>query len=130
MEKFSIGAVAQMFGVSTSALRYYERRGIVPAPERVNGRRHYTQVHIEKLAILRVAQRGGFSLVEIQQVLRACDASVPISTTWHRYAQQKLIALEEQISNLQNMKQVVEQSLTCGCVSLTTCNLVQGVLDT
>ena len=59
---YSIGEVARRVGLSTSALRYYESVGLLPTPERSSGRRVYDQDALDRLAMIDVAQRAGFTL--------------------------------------------------------------------
>jgi MerR family transcriptional regulator, redox-sensitive transcriptional activator SoxR len=68
-----IGAVASRAGVRPSALRYYERIGLLPTPERENGQRRYDgevlREVLDRLAVVRVAQQAGFTISEIRPLL-------------------------------------------------------------
>ena len=73
MGSMSIGEVAQRAGVRPSTLRYYESIGVLPTPERENGRRRYDgevlRKALDRLAVVRVAQQAGFTISEIRMLL-------------------------------------------------------------
>src|ERR671921_206234 len=60
----SIGEVARRAGLATSAIRYYERAGVLPPAERVGGRRRYGPEAVRRLAVIGIAQQAGFTLAE------------------------------------------------------------------
>ena len=78
-ERLPIGAVAQASGRSASSIRYYERVGLIPAPERVSGQRRYPRAVLRTLAVIETAQRAGLTLAEIKALLAADpgDACAP-----------------------------------------------------
>jgi DNA-binding transcriptional MerR regulator len=65
----TIGQLAQRFGLKTSAIRYYERIGVLPEPERHSGQRRYGADAIKRLEVLDIAKRAGFSLDEARVLL-------------------------------------------------------------
>jgi MerR family redox-sensitive transcriptional activator SoxR len=67
--------VAQQAGVNTSLIRYYERIGLLPPPERVSGQRRYDAAVLRRLAVIDVAQRAGLSLDEIRGRFRASKSA-------------------------------------------------------
>jgi DNA-binding transcriptional MerR regulator len=73
----SIGEVARRSGVTASALRYYERTGLIPAGERSGGKRVYGDELLDRLALIRVAKTAGFRLTEIRTLLRGFDRRTP-----------------------------------------------------
>ncbi|GHO65486.1 hypothetical protein KSC_043780 [Ktedonobacter sp. SOSP1-52] len=78
MEKLRAGQ-----GIRTSALRYYESMGLLPAPRRASGgHRHYDASILELLAILRMAQQAGFTIAEMHLLVAGFDASTPASEWW------------------------------------------------
>lgn len=66
----NIGELARRFGLQPSALRYYERKGLLPKPGRVGGRRFYHQAAVDRLGFIREAQASGLTLAEIGALLR------------------------------------------------------------
>src|SRR5579872_3402684 len=117
----SIGAVARRAGVRTSALRYYESVGLLPAPVRVSGRRHYGPDILPRLALIGVAQQMGFTIAEIGTLLHGFDAATPASERWQILAARKLIEVEGLIARAQEMKRLLEEALGCGCLTLDAC---------
>ena len=71
--ELSIGQLAERSGISVSAIRYYERRGLLPEPERVGGQRRYAETTIRRLGMIDTGKRAGFSLEEIRALLAATD---------------------------------------------------------
>ena len=75
---FTIGQVAEQAGVAASAIRYYEREGLLPEPERIGGQRRYNEDAVRRLEVIGVAKRAGFSLDDVACCsTRATVASPP-----------------------------------------------------
>src|SRR5262245_56167886 len=125
MEKgLSIGEVAARAGVNASALRYYESIGLLPAPQRINGRRCYDETILQRLAILQLAQKAGFTISEIDELFHGFSAETPPAERWQVMAQQKMAELEETITRAQQMKRLLEHGLRCTCLRLEDCVVV------
>jgi MerR family redox-sensitive transcriptional activator SoxR len=73
----TIGQLARRFGLKTSAIRYYERVGVLPEPKRHSGQRRYGADAIRRLEVLDVAERAAFSLDEVRVLLHGADAGTP-----------------------------------------------------
>jgi MerR family redox-sensitive transcriptional activator SoxR len=71
--KLAIGDIAQAAGLATSAVRYYERIGLLPKAERVNGRRVYDGDVLRRLTAIRVAREAGFTISEVQALVGDVD---------------------------------------------------------
>ena len=123
----TIGEVARRAGVRPSALRYYERIGVLPPPGRENGRRRYDQevLHevLDRLAIVRVAQQAGFTIAEIRTLLDGFSEDTPPSERWRSLAREKLPEVEALIGRAQGMKRVLERGLECECLRIEDCAL-------
>jgi MerR family transcriptional regulator, redox-sensitive transcriptional activator SoxR len=124
VKELAIGEVARRAGIRPSALRYYERIGLLPAPRRVSGQRRYEQGAIQRLKIVQLAQAAGFSIVEIQTLLNGFPPDTPPAARWQPLASQKISELDALIARVQQMKCVLEQALNCGCVQLENCALL------
>ena len=124
MEGMSIGEVAERAGVRPSALRYYESVGVLPPPERVNGRRRYGGEVLELLAVVRVAQQAGFTVAEIRALLHGFSADTPPSARWRALAREKLPEVEVLVEHALGMKRLLERGLRCECMRLEDCALV------
>jgi MerR family redox-sensitive transcriptional activator SoxR len=123
MEELAIGAVAQQLGIRTSALRYYESIGLLPPPRRVNGRRRYTPDVVKAVRVIRLAQQAGFSMAEIHTLFNSFAADTPAAARWHALATEKLAEVETLIGRAQQMKEILEMLLRCGCLRLEECVL-------
>jgi MerR family transcriptional regulator, redox-sensitive transcriptional activator SoxR len=123
VKSLSIGEVARRTGLRTSALRYYEEAGLLPAPARVAGRRVYNPDVIHRVGVLRFAQEAGFTLREIKMLIHGFEAKTPLSARWRAMAQKKVSELDDQAERIQRMRQALALSLKCGCVRIEDCTL-------
>lgn len=119
----SIGEVAGRAGLNVSAVRYYERRGLLPAAERVSGRRRFPPGTVDRLGIVAVAQRAGFSLDEIRTLLEAADAGAPAHTQLRALAERKLPEVEALIGRAETMRGWLAAASLCECERLDGCAL-------
>src|SRR5487761_998508 len=90
----TIGELARRAGVTTSALRYYEELGLLPAPARISGQRGYPESAARLVAAILLYSDAGFTLAE-QKALMASRAGTP---GWRQLAHRKLAELDEQIA--------------------------------
>src|ERR1700761_9442837 len=88
--ELSIGEVAEKAGSSVSAIRFYEREGLLPEPERVGGRRRFGEGTVKRLGIIDVAKQAGFSLEEIRILLDSIDRGAPAHEQLRNLAARKL----------------------------------------
>jgi MerR family redox-sensitive transcriptional activator SoxR len=121
MEELAIGEVARRAGIRPSALRYYESIGLLPAPRRVSGRRRYDESTVQMLRVVQLAQQAGFTVAEIQTLLHGFAPETPPAARWQPLARKKLRELDALIERAQQMKQVLETGLNCGCLRLEDC---------
>lgn len=124
MEELAIGEVARRAGIRPSALRYYERIGLMPAPKRVSGRRRYDESTVQMLKVVQLAQHAGFTVNEIQTLLHGFAPDTPPAVRWHELAHRKLDELEVLTERIQQMQRVLHTGLNCGCVRLEDCAIV------
>src|ERR687898_998942 len=124
----SIGEVARRAGVKPSALRYYEGVGLLPPPERTNGRRRYDgevlREVLDRLAVVRVAQQAGFTISEIRTLLDGFSEDIPPSERWRLLAEEKLPEVEALVQRALGMKNLLERGLRCECLRREDCALV------
>jgi DNA-binding transcriptional MerR regulator len=102
----TIGALAEATGVATSALRYWEELGLLPAPPRVSGRRRYPASAVRVVGIILLLHDVGFTLREIRTFLAAED-----SDAWRDLFQRKLTELDERISQAQVARTAIAHAL-------------------
>jgi MerR family redox-sensitive transcriptional activator SoxR len=121
---WSIGEVARRAGIKASAIRYYERIGLLPEAERVSGRRRYDDSAVNRLAVIGLAQQAGFTLAEIRTLLNGFSPDTPPSARWQELARKKIPEVEELITRATGMKQLLEEGLDCECLSLEQCGVL------
>lgn len=121
----SIGELAQRVGLRTSAIRYYEEIGLLPAAERHGGRRVYDADSVERLRRIRLAQEAGFSLEEVKLLERGLDAAESAPQRWRRLAAEKLREVDAQLQRLRDMRALLHDALRCECTSMRACPLLE-----
>jgi MerR family transcriptional regulator, redox-sensitive transcriptional activator SoxR len=126
-ETLSIGEVAERAGVNVSAIRFYERQGILPEPERVGGQRRYTASAVKRLEIIASAKRGGFPLREIKALLASIDAGAPAHEQLGALASRRLPEVDALIDHAQTMRGWLTAAVSCRCETLDTCALFADV---
>jgi MerR family transcriptional regulator, redox-sensitive transcriptional activator SoxR len=119
----TIGEVAARAGRNTSHIRYYERVGVLPQPERTAGRRRYGEDVLHRLAIIDVAQRAGFTLEEIRDLTGPRNQGVSAGQRIRELAERKLPDIETLIARAQAMKEWLEVATTCDCETVDVCSL-------
>jgi DNA-binding transcriptional MerR regulator len=117
----AIGEVAERAGMSTSRIRYYEARGLLPEPERAAGKRRYTDEVFRRLAIIDAAQRVGFTLEEIRDLLGSRDQ--PAHERLRQLAMLKLPELDELIARATSVRRVLKMCSKCNCESIDVCRM-------
>jgi DNA-binding transcriptional MerR regulator len=114
----TIGELAKRTGVATSALRYYEELGLIPAPVRVSGQRRYPESAVGLVGTILLLRDVGFSLGEAKTVLAS---RTPAAESWRTLTQRKLAHLDEQIAKAQTAKEALTHALHCPHDDYTTC---------
>ena len=114
-----IGQVARRSGLTISAIRYYEEKGVLPKPVRVKGRRHYDPSILEKLAVIERAKACGFSLAEARQLFFGFRENTPPSERWHTLSRKKLAELDELERKIAATRHLLERN--CHCQDLAEC---------
>lgn len=115
-----IGQLANRAGVGIQTLRYYERRGLLPRPDRsLGGHRLYDESDLARLRGIKGAQRVGFTLTEIADALGGRRARG--SAGLHSRAEHKLADVEAEIDRLQCVATTLREAMTAGCDDLVVC---------
>ena len=123
-EWLSIGAVADRTGVATSALRYYERRGLIGAARSSGGQRQFNREVLRRVAFIRAAQRVGLTLDEISEAMATLpEGRTPTRADWARLSASWQSRLDEQIAVLERLRDRLTSCIGCGCLSLRACAL-------
>lgn len=113
----AIGEVARRVGLRPSALRYYERLGLLPAPARDSGRRRYDERVFVRLRVIAFARECGFSLREVRELF----AGRPYSNAMRGLASRKLAEMQRTIERLHAMRSLLQTALRCECLTLEQC---------
>ena len=121
-----IGELARRTGTATSALRYYERIGLLSPAERVGQRRHYPPSSAERVALIRLCQDAGFTLAEIGRLLAAWSRG---RRDWGRLAERKIAELDARIADAQRAKKLVTHALECPHRDILACPNFRSALE-
>lgn len=121
MVELSIGEVARKAGLATSAIRYYEREGLLPRASRRSGTRVYDPDILDRLTVIGLAKRAGFTVSEIRQLLRGFSGKTAPGVRWRALAKKKLEELERRITEAQQMKDVLKVVTSCECPTFIDC---------
>jgi MerR family redox-sensitive transcriptional activator SoxR len=120
----TIGDVAIRSGMATSALRYYEREGLVRAARSEGGQRRYEREVLRRIAFIRVAQRVGLTLAEIRDAMAELpDERTPTVADWARLSRAWRTRLTTQIELLERLRDDLTSCIGCGCLSFKACKL-------
>jgi DNA-binding transcriptional MerR regulator len=113
----AIGELARRTGLASSALRYYERVGLLSPAGRAGGRRHYGASSAERVALIQLYQDAGFTLREIRALVGSRK-----TRPWTRLVEAKLRELETRIARAERAKVLVQQGLACPHRNLISCS--------
>ena len=116
------GQLARRAGVNVQTLRYYEQRRLLAVPQRQpSGQRAYPETAVGRIRAIKAAQRLGFTLNEIHELLALSDRGRMPSEV-HRRAHAKLLEVESRIADLEQIHSTLQRALTANCDSLTDCS--------
>ena len=119
--QIGIGEVARQAGINASAIRYYEKEGLLAEPERVGGKRRYDSEAVRRLALIEAAKSAGLSIREIRTLLHGFPADVAASERWRSLASERLKEVDRLIAELRRMRVLLDEALRCECASLDEC---------
>ncbi|MCL4139337.1 UNVERIFIED_CONTAM: hypothetical protein GTU68_009565 [Idotea baltica] len=124
-DRISIGDLATRTGLSVSAIRFYETKGLV-APIRNNGgQRRFYRSDIRRLSFVMVAQKLGFSIQDIRDQLATLPSErTPTKADWTRISRAFGAVLDERIETLTRLRTYLDGCIGCGCLSLKRCTLL------
>ncbi len=118
----TVGAVAERSGFATSALRYYERLGLISSTRTSGGQRRYQRNVLRRLAFIRAARNVGLSLDEAAAALATLPGGrTPTKADWTRLSQSWRHRLDDQIEALSRLRDGLDSCIGCGCLSLRRC---------
>ncbi|MBA3618906.1 MAG: redox-sensitive transcriptional activator SoxR [Actinomycetota bacterium] len=118
----TVRQVADRSGFAPSALRFYEREGLVAARRTTGGQRRYERSVLRRLAFIRAARNVGLTLEEVRAALHTLpDARTPTRADWSRLSRSWRRRLDEQIAALTALREGLDSCIGCGCLSLQRC---------
>ena len=120
----SIGALADRSGLSVSAIRFYEDKGLISAVRNAGGHRRFARADLRRLSFILIVQQLGFSLEEIKAMLDALPRGRnPGKSDWQRIGSDIRRALDLRIGMLERLRDRLSGCSGCGCLSLDVCAL-------
>ena len=122
MPHLSISEVARQVGLQASAIRYYERIGLLPHAHRISGQRRYDTTALHRLTIIQRARRLGFTLEEIRHLFFGFRNVTRASERWHTLSSAKLAELDRLMDEIKAVRRLLETlSQNCRCETLDEC---------
>jgi len=123
-DQLTIGELAARSGVASSALRFYEERGLIRAERNSSGHRRYPRFVIRRVAFIVFAQRIGLSLGEISDELaKLPENRVPRRADWAKLSSAWSSRIDARIAELERLRSGLTECIGCGCLSLSRCKL-------
>ena len=117
----TIGQIARKSGLRASAIRFYERSGLIPKPSRASGQRRYGDRVLDCLILIEFAKSCGFTLGEIRQLFGGFRDRTPVLGRVRSLAQQKIQELDALASRIEMMKVTLTRAQRCRCVDVEEC---------
>ena len=125
VELLTISDFAARSGVAPSALRYYEKEGLVRSTRTTGNQRRYQRSELRRVAFIRVAQQVGVSLDEIREALNTLPENrTPTRADWSRLSARWRRRLDERIALMERLRDELTGCIGCGCLSLRRCKLI------
>ena len=116
-----IGKVAERTGIAASAIRYYEREGLIPKADRRGNARVYGDEIFDRIALIELAKGAGFTISETRQLVRGVSRRTAPGPRWRALAQKKLIEVERRIAEALRMRTALEMMMSCECPTFEDC---------
>ena len=123
--ELSIGEVAARSGVAPSALRFYERQGLISASRSDGNQRRYDRAVLRRIAFIQAGRAAGVRLAEIQKALTGLPTRrTPSRKDWERLSNRWRDDLDARIETLQALRDRLTTCIGCGCLSIDACELL------
>ena len=119
-----ISELASKAGIRSSAIRFYEKAGILPPASRKSGQRDFTPDAELYLAVIAAARSAGFTIAEIRLLFHGFRENTPASARWRSLARKKCDEINLQISELRSMQRLLRNSMRCHCIKLEDCGRI------
>jgi MerR family transcriptional regulator, redox-sensitive transcriptional activator SoxR len=122
MSSMQIGELARIAGLAPSAIRYYEKAGLLSKPVRVGNQRRYGPAALGRLRIVLLARDAGFTIAETRTFLTGFSAATPPSARWRVLAERKLAEIDIQMTRIARMRELLTTSFHCECLRIDDCD--------
>ena len=123
--ELSIGDVARRSGVAPSALRFYERRGLIASTRTDGNQRRYDRAVLRRIAFIQAGRAAGISLEQIGAALETLPRNrTPGHRDWERLSNRWRADLDARIETLQALRERLSTCIGCGCLSIDKCELL------
>lgn len=119
----TIGDVARRSGLKVTALRFYERNGLIESHRTSGNQRRYHRGVLRRIAVIQAAQHVGFTLAEISNMLNGLRGPFPGDEDWQQLSATWRDQLDDRIATLERLRSQLDSCIGCGCLSLSTCRL-------
>jgi MerR family redox-sensitive transcriptional activator SoxR len=118
----TVGEIANRSGFAPSAIRFYDKEGLITATRTAGGQRRFERNMLRRLAFIRAARNVGLSLDEIAAALETLpDGRTPNRADWTRLSKEWRARLDDQIAGLLALRDSLDSCIGCGCLSLKRC---------
>jgi MerR family redox-sensitive transcriptional activator SoxR len=124
-----IGELARRTKLNPSAIRYYEKMGLLVAPQRLGGQRRYPTDSLDRVLLIRFATDMGFTLAEIKLFLSGLRDNTPVGPRWKKLANRKLLEVDQNIARSLKLKSFLQNLLHCRCACLQQCVRALGLSE-
>src|SRR5215510_611835 len=116
-----IGQLAARGGLNPSAIRYYEKIGLLAPAVRIHGQRSYPAEALDSVLLIRFASEMDFTLAEIKLFLNGLRTNAPVGPRWKKLAKRKIAEVEKSVRRSLLLKDLLQHLLRCHCPSLHVC---------
>ena len=124
LSTMKIGEIARRAGIRASAIRFYEKAGVLPPASRQNGQRHFAAEAELQLGVIEFARKAGFTIAEIKVLFHGFRKGAPASARWRRLARKKHQEIDLLIARLKDMQDLLKKSMRCRCIKLDDCGRI------
>ena len=124
MQRLSIGDISKRSGIPISTLHFYESKGLIKSQRSAGNQRRYPRHILRQLALIKVAQGLGLSLVEIKEHLQTLPSQgPPTADDWKRLSSEWSRQLDAKIAQMTALRDKLTACIGCGCLSVEDCPL-------
>ena len=120
----SIGDLAVRTGLSVSAIRFYEKKGLIRPDRNAGNQRRYEGSDIRRLSFILIAQQMGLTIEQIKDLMATLpDGRTPTKSDWSKISRTFQKTLNERIAMMERLRDNLDGCIGCGCLSLKACKL-------